>query len=74
MDKRKLDGIFFRVKRNDKWQNICFSDLTEIEMHDVLEGRSEEWLKSLAIHLGESLRKLGDLCNVYVGDNEDGTD
>lgn len=29
---RKLDGVYFRIKRNDKWENVCFSDLTEEDM------------------------------------------
>lgn len=39
---RDLDGIYFRVKRGEKWQNICFSDLTDEEMDTVLEGRDTE--------------------------------
>lgn len=26
---RNLDGVYFRVERDGKWQNICFSDLTK---------------------------------------------
>lgn len=29
MEFRNLDGIYFRVQRNNKLQFICFSDLTE---------------------------------------------
>lgn len=39
---RKLDGVFFRVNRNGKWQNVCFSDLTDEEMDEVLEAKSRE--------------------------------
>ncbi len=42
---RDLDGIYFRIKRGEKWDNICFSDLTDEEMDAVLEGRDAEWLK-----------------------------
>ena len=31
MKKRELCGIYFRVKRNGKYENICFTDMTEIE-------------------------------------------
>ena len=29
--KRNLDGVYFRVKRNKNYENICFSDLSVIE-------------------------------------------
>ncbi len=55
---RNLDGVYFRVKRNEKWENICFSDLTEDEMKEVMTGRSKEWLKSLCIILGQVIRRI----------------
>ncbi|WP_455649827.1 hypothetical protein [Enterocloster citroniae] len=44
---RALDGVYFRIQRDGKWQNICFSDLTETEMQTVMEGRTTQWLESL---------------------------
>lgn len=44
---RELDGCYFRIQRDGKWQNICFSDLTEIERDSVMKDRDERWLKSL---------------------------
>lgn len=44
---RNLDGVYFRVKRDDKYQNICFTDLTEEETEEVLNGKSDAWLWSL---------------------------
>ena len=61
---RDLDGVYFRINRNDKWQNICFSDLTEEEMVGVLEGRDEQWLKSLCKILGNTLRDIGDQLDI----------
>lgn len=57
---RNLDGIYFRINRNESWENICFSDLTEEEMQGVLVGRDEAWLKSLCVMLGKTIRKIGD--------------
>ena len=57
---RRLDGVYFRVCRDGKWQSLCFSDLTEEEMNDVLKDRNSEWLKSLCIILGKRIRKIGD--------------
>ena len=58
--KRKLDGTFFRVKRDDRWESVCFSDLTMAERSEVCEGRSEEWLRSLAFILADAIRTIGD--------------
>ena len=63
---RNLDGVYFRVKRNDKWENICFSDLTPEEMGSVLVGRNEEWLKSMCIILGETIKNIGDQFNIVA--------
>lgn len=65
---RNLDGVYFRVKRNDKWQNICFSDLTEDEMKEVLSNRNEHWLKELCIILGSIIRGIGDQFDIVRGE------
>ena len=57
---RKLDGVYFRIKRNDKWENVCFSDLTEEDMLDVMSGKDETWLKSLFVILGKRIKTIGD--------------
>lgn len=69
---RNLDGAYFRIKRDGKWQNICFSDLTADERKKIGEIRSREWWRDLAYHLADSLKELGDELNVCRGD--DGTD
>lgn len=61
---RELDGVYFRVKRNEKWQNICFSDLTEEEMDEILKDRNEEWLRSLCKILGQTIRDIGDQLDI----------
>jgi hypothetical protein len=58
--RRDLDSVYFRVKRKKKYENLCFSDLTEEEMNTVMEGRSEEWLKSMCVLLGKRMREIGD--------------
>lgn len=54
--RRNLDGVYFRIGT----ENICFSDLTEEQQDEVMNGRSEEWLKSLCKILAERLREVGD--------------
>ena len=44
---RNLDGIYFIVKRDDKWQNICFTDLTNEETSAILKDRDDSWLSSM---------------------------
>lgn len=61
---RELDGVYFRVNRNGKWQNICFSDLTEEEMDLILEGREKQWLQELCKILGKRIREIGDALDI----------
>lgn len=58
--RRNLDGCYFRVERDGKWQNICFSDLTAEERNSVTNGRNAEWLKSLCYHLADRLQVIGN--------------
>lgn len=58
--KRNLDGVYFRMGKED----ICFSDLTEEEMEMVMENRDTEWLKSMCVILGKQLREVGDQFNL----------
>ena len=57
---RNLDGIYFRVKRNGKYENVCFSDLTESEREEVCKDRPAEWYKSVAYHLADRLQTIGN--------------
>ena len=67
---RELDGVYFRIERNGKWQSICFSDLTEEEREKVCEGRNAEWLKSLSYHLADCIKEIGELFNIVAGEQE----
>lgn len=69
---RNLDGAYFRVQRDGKWKNICFSDLTEDEMEEVMTGRNIPWLKQLCKLLGQTLRHIGDECDIMI-DLEEGS-
>lgn len=60
MNKRNLDGVFFRVKREGEYKNICFSDLTEEEMVKVLKDKDINWLKSMCLILGKRLKEIGN--------------
>ena len=73
--KRNLDGYYFRVERNGKWENVCFSDLRADEMIAMLSDRSENWLISLCMGLGEQLHLMGDQLGIeLVYDDEEFSD
>ena len=59
---RNLDGIYFRIKRDGKYQNICFSDLTSEEREEIANARerSAEWWKSVAYHLADRIMVIGN--------------
>ncbi len=57
---RNLDGYYFRVKRDGKWDNVCWSDMTDEERDEQMTNRSEEWLKSLCKGLGNVIHKIGE--------------
>ena len=63
---RNLDGVYFRVKRDDKWQNICFTDLTSEETDTILKDRTEVWLLSML----EVLLNVYDKVISVVSDEE----
>lgn len=57
---RNLDGVYFRIKRDGIYDNVCFSDLTDSEMVQVMQNKDIEWIKSLCIILGKSIKKIGN--------------
>lgn len=69
--KRDLDGVYFRIKRNENFDNVCFSDLTESEQDDVMKGRSEEWLMALCKILSNTIRYIADSFDIYIDTSVD---
>jgi len=49
--------IYFRVKRESGYKTLVFEDLTKAEQDEVMIGKSEKWLKSLA-------KELADIINI----------
>ena len=67
---RNLDGCYFRIIREGKWVNVCFSDLTPEEREVVGvdcdgNGQSADWWKKLAYHLADKLKAIGDEINLF---------
>ena len=63
---RNLDGVYFRIMRDDKWQNICFSDLTKEEREEVGKDRTLEWWKSMAFIMADCLKDIGDQFDIVA--------
>ena len=57
---RNLDGVYYRVVRDGKHVNRCFSDLSEAEQDAVMAEYSTNQLRRLCRHLSMSLRQIGD--------------
>lgn len=75
MKKRELCGIYFRVKRDGKYENICFTDMTEEEQRKILDDDlllSEEDLCNLCLRLAQVVRDLGDRFDISAVDGEEG--
>ena len=64
MINRNLDGIYFRVERDAKWQTFCFSDLTEDEQRKVLKDKSPDFVLQMALKMAARLREIGDQLNL----------
>lgn len=59
MKKYDMDGIYFRIKRNNKYENVCFSDLTNEERAVVCSNKQIEWFIRVAYHLAHCLYEAG---------------
>ena len=62
--KRNLSGVFFRVRRGDKFDNICFEDLNADEQCQMMEGQGKEWLMNLSQRLADVLNEVGTACDI----------
>lgn len=62
--KRNLDGYYFRVQRNGRWQNICFTDLTLDEKKQIIKDKDDVWLQSLALGLANVIRDIGEIYDI----------
>lgn len=65
---RNLDGIYYRVKRGGKYENICFSDMTKAEIDEVITDKNAEYWKSIALHLKDQLNLIGETFDIVGGD------
>lgn len=71
---RNLDGVYFRVKRDGKWQSVCYSDLEKDERDEIARKRAESecatleeqvaWWRSMADILADQLYYMGEQLGV----------
>lgn len=61
---RNLDGVYYRVVRDGKNVNRCFSDLTESEQDEIMAEYNAEQLRRLCRHICVSLRQIGDTLDI----------
>jgi hypothetical protein len=45
VEREFVTGMYFRVERDGRWQNLDAATLTDEELATVLEGRSTGWLQ-----------------------------
>jgi hypothetical protein len=66
--RRNLSGIYFRSKNEEtgKYENVVFEDLSDEEQDEMMNGRSEEWLKSLAKQLSNTINSIGDQLDLVI--------
>ena len=64
---RDLDGMYFRVKRNDKYCNLCITDLTYDELLDVILDRGDAWYESVFDYL---INVYGELLKIVYDEDE----
>ncbi len=57
----ELDGVYYRVCRDEKWVNRCFSDLTRAEQEAFMSTLSADGLKRICVVLSDSLRTLASV-------------
>ncbi len=68
--KRNLSGVFYRMERNNKFENIDFADMTQSEMDTVLEKYDRETLIRMCKILGKCIQDIGNYFNIECGEED----
>ena len=69
---RNLDGVYFRVERDGRMQNVCYSDMEQRERDEVARKKMEnstpaeqaQWWRSMADLLADQLYDMGEQLGV----------
>lgn len=64
--KRNLSGIYFRSQNEEtkKWENVCFEDLPSEEQTEIIESKSEDFVRNLAKMLADTINEIGDKLDI----------
>lgn len=68
--KYNMDGMYFRVERNGKFENVCLSDMTNEERLKKMDWWNPDNMKSVINFLCETLREIGDTYGFIASDPE----
>lgn len=71
MKKCELCGIYFRVERDYRHEDICFTDMTEEEQKEILDILSFEATQKLCLRLAQVVRNLGDMFDISAEKGEE---
>ena len=69
--KRNLDGVYFRVKRKNGYEAVCWTDLTDDERDEFGKDRPLTWWKSMAEIMTRQLRLIGDQLDIEFVDGDE---
>ena len=70
--KRNLDGMYFPVKRDDKTENVCVSDMTDEELEAVVFERADpKFLKGIVKNLVHCIQDIGNQFDIMSGSQDD---
>lgn len=62
--KRELTGVYYRMKRDNEFENVDFADMTEEEMNSVLEKYDRETLIRMCKILGKAVQDIGNYFDI----------
>ncbi len=57
---RDLDGVYYRQKRDGKWTNVCFTDMTDEEQSAVLEKYDVRQLTRMAYLMADVVKTIDE--------------
>ena len=63
--------MLFRSEETGEFENWCFEDLPVGEQQKILDKKSPEFIKSLALALSGILWRIGDQLNLSVPIDEE---
>lgn len=53
-----MSGIYYRVRRNDKWENVEIEHLTVLELREMFENADKDYLIRVIDVLCVSIRQI----------------